>query len=61
MLDYEYSAVNSLSDNYAQLRADFSQTGSPHLPNGLNIGAQLHWMLTTDPMILKHLANITQD
>ena len=58
MLDYEYSAVNSLSDNYAQLRADFSQTGSPHLPNGLNIGAQLHWMLTTDPMIRRHLASI---
>ncbi len=58
MLDYEYSGVNLMNNSYNQLRADFSQTGSPRLPDGLNIGAQLHWMLQTDQMIRNQLYRI---
>ena len=43
-LDYEQEIpVQTLCDYRAQ-RDDFAQTGSPALPRGLNIGAQLHWL-----------------
>ncbi|KAA9010098.1 FGGY-family carbohydrate kinase [Histidinibacterium aquaticum] len=49
MLDYEHDGPDSLAEAYDALRPPFSETGSPRLPRGLNLGAQLHWMLETDP------------
>jgi sugar (pentulose or hexulose) kinase len=48
MLDYEHSGPDSLADEYDALRPPFSETGSPRLRRGLNLGAQLHWMFATD-------------
>ena len=49
MLDYEHPGPDALAAEYDALRPDFAQTGSPRLPMGLNVGAQLHWMLKTQP------------
>ncbi len=49
VLDYEYSGPDALAADYDRLRAPFAETGSPRLPMGLNLGAQLHWMLVEDP------------
>ncbi|MFC7705417.1 FGGY-family carbohydrate kinase [Plastorhodobacter daqingensis] len=43
MLDYEHPIPADPA--YDALRPDFSLTGSPRLPDGLNLGAQLHWLL----------------
>lgn len=44
VLDYEYAGPEELAAEYDQLRPDFAETGSPRMPGGLNIGAQLHWL-----------------
>lgn len=49
VLDYEYDGPDRLKDDYAALRPDFSETGSPRLPGGLNIGAQLYWQAQQFP------------
>jgi sugar (pentulose or hexulose) kinase len=49
MLDYEHDGPEALAAEYDALRPPFSETGSPRLPHGLNVGAQLHWQLATDP------------
>lgn len=43
MLDYEHPIPADPA--YDALRPDFTQTGSPRLPGGLNLGAQLHWLM----------------
>lgn len=43
VLDYEYEGVDDTREAYDQHRPPFEQTGSPALPGGLNIGAQLFW------------------
>jgi sugar (pentulose or hexulose) kinase len=48
MLDYEHGGPDDLADDYDAIRPDFAQTGSPRLPRGLNLGAQLHWMFAQD-------------
>jgi sugar (pentulose or hexulose) kinase len=40
-MDYEAPIPASIREDYARLRAPFAETGSPALPNGLNLGAQL--------------------
>lgn len=47
MLDYEFDGPDALTAEYDALRPDFADTGSPRLPLGLNLGAQLHWLLET--------------
>lgn len=47
ILDYEHDGPDALAPEYDALRPDFSETGSPRLPKGLNLGAQLHWLLET--------------
>lgn len=42
MLDYEHDLPDT---GYDAIRPEFAQTGSPRLPCGLNLGAQLHWLL----------------
>ena len=49
ILDYEFQDVDELRSVYEKLRPPFADTGSPALPGGLNIGAQLHWQQTKYP------------
>ena len=49
VLDYEHNGPDSLRDDYEAIRAPFSETGSPALPLGLNLGAQLYWQSRTFP------------
>lgn len=49
VLDYECASPDELNDDYQKLRPVFSDTGSPRLPGGLNIGAQLYWQQTRFP------------
>ena len=43
VLDYECPLPDDLADQYVRHCASFDQTGSPRLPGGLNICAQLLW------------------
>ncbi|MDB5530521.1 MAG: carbohydrate kinase [Devosia sp.] len=43
VLDYEHNGPEETSGAYAQVRPDFSESLSPRLPNGLNLGAQIFW------------------
>ena len=47
MLDYEHDGPGALAAAYDAMRPDFADTGSPRLALGLNLGAQLHWLLET--------------
>lgn len=58
MLDYEYTGPDELAQDYDALRPDFSETGSPRLPAGLNLGAQLHWLFRTQPDLLSRTAHV---
>ncbi|MFN3275694.1 MAG: FGGY-family carbohydrate kinase [Paracoccus sp. (in: a-proteobacteria)] len=58
MLDYEHGGPDTLADQYDALRPDFAQTGSPRLPVGLNLGAQLHWLLQAQPGLRDRLAHV---
>ncbi|AWB66077.1 hypothetical protein C2869_06315 [Saccharobesus litoralis] len=49
VLDYEFTGTDEQSPNYAQVRPDFSQTYSPNLPAGLNLGRQLYWLKNQFP------------
>jgi sugar (pentulose or hexulose) kinase len=44
VVDYEYDGIDQQRAGYNQIRPAFSETGSPSLPGGLNIGAQLYWL-----------------
>lgn len=48
ILDYEFAGPDSLPA-YDTLRPDFTETGSPRLPGGLNVGAQLYWLAQRFP------------
>ena len=49
VLDYEFQGVDALRASYDQHRPHFRDTGSPALPGGLNIGAQLYWQQAKYP------------
>lgn len=49
VLDYEYEGPQSLASEYGGLRPSFTETGSPRLPAGLNLGAQIYWQSKTFP------------
>ncbi|MCO5734728.1 FGGY-family carbohydrate kinase [Rhizobium sp. SSA_523] len=49
VLDYEYEYPQPIRDAYAALRPPFSETYSPALSGGLNLGAQIHFQKTTFP------------
>ncbi len=51
VLDYEHAGPDDLAVEYDAVRPDFAETGSPRLPLGLNLGAQLFWQLKTFPDI----------
>jgi len=58
MLDYEHPGPDDLAAEYNALRPDFAEAGSPRLSKGLNLGAQLHWLLATQPGLRENLAHI---
>ena len=43
ILDYEFAGPDELSAEYEAVRPDFSESLSPRLPGGLNLGAQIFW------------------
>ncbi|TCL71852.1 FGGY-family carbohydrate kinase [Rhizobium sp. BK251] len=49
VIDYEHEYPQAIRDAYDALRPAFSETFSPRLPMGLNVGAQLHYQKTAFP------------
>lgn len=49
VLDYEHLYAGEINSAYDALRPDFSETYSPRLTGGLNLGAQLHYQRTCFP------------
>ena len=58
ILDYEHTYPAEIVEAFDAIKPDFSETGSPKLAGGLNIGAQLHWLFTTDPTLKGRTAQI---
>ncbi|MAM60435.1 FGGY-family carbohydrate kinase [Maritimibacter sp. UBA3975] len=58
VMDYEFTGPEELAEAYDALRPDFSETGSPRLPMGLNAGAQLHWLLETQAGLRGRVAQV---
>jgi sugar (pentulose or hexulose) kinase len=52
-LDYEHPIPASIHLEYDEHREPFVLTGSPALPAGLNLGAQLHFLERAQPQIWK--------
>ncbi|RYH02663.1 carbohydrate kinase [Salipiger sp. IMCC34102] len=57
MLDYEHDGPEATAFDYEAIRPPFAETGSPRLPAGLNLGAQLHWQLQ-DPELNARVAHV---
>lgn len=51
-MDYEHAIDPSIRAEYDRLRAPFCETGSPALPDGLNLGAQLYALSRLEPDLL---------
>jgi sugar (pentulose or hexulose) kinase len=51
VLDYEHTGPDLLASEYEAVRPPFAETGSPRLPMGLNLGAQIFWQFATFPDI----------
>lgn len=49
VLDYEHDGPEALAAAYDAARPPFAETGSPRLPRGLNLGAQLFWQARAFP------------
>ncbi len=49
VLDYEHDGPDAVADDYAEVRPAFSESFSPRLPGGLNLGAQLFWQSRAFP------------
>jgi sugar (pentulose or hexulose) kinase len=58
VLDYEHDGPDALAEAYDAARPDFAETGSPRLPLGLNLGAQLFWQLKTFPDLADRIARV---
>jgi len=56
--DYEDARFGRTRTAYAQERDEFSSTFSPNLPDGLNLGAQLHFIETGLPAWWRKVAQI---
>jgi sugar (pentulose or hexulose) kinase len=51
-LDYEHPIPLAIRREYDAQRGPFALTGSPSLPDGLNLGAQLHYLEELSPDLL---------
>lgn len=49
VLDYEFAGPDQLWAEYDAVRPDFSESFTPRLPGGLNVGAQLFWQARCFP------------
>jgi sugar (pentulose or hexulose) kinase len=49
VLDYEHDGPDGMAAGYDAVRPAFAETGSPKLPVGLNLGAQLFWQARSFP------------
>ncbi len=49
VLDYEFAGPDQLWAEYDRARPDFSESFTPRLPGGLNVGAQLFWQADAFP------------
>lgn len=49
VLDYEFAGPETLASRYDAVRPDFSESFTPRLPDGLNLGAQLFWQAEQFP------------
>ncbi len=58
VLDYEHTGPDALAAAYDALRPGFAETGSPRLPRGLNLGAQIHWLFATQPGLDSRTARV---
>ncbi|MES2144769.1 MAG: carbohydrate kinase, partial [Pseudomonadota bacterium] len=58
VLDYEHCGPDDARAAYDAIRPPFAETGSPGLPVGLNIGAQLFWQFAQDPTLRGRTAQI---
>lgn len=58
VLDYEHTGPEAMAAAYDALRPPFAETGSPRLGMGLNLGAQMHWQLATNPALRGRTAAI---
>ena len=58
VLDYEHDGPDTLAADYDAIRPDFAETGSPRLPMGLILGAQLFWQFEAFPDIRKRTRTI---
>lgn len=56
--DYENPIPGPIDTAYMQARPDFSETGSPALPLGLNLGRQLFWASRSDPECFARVRHI---
>jgi sugar (pentulose or hexulose) kinase len=53
-MDYESTIPTDVLNAYRARRAGFAETGSPALPDGLNLGAQLHWLEDLHPQAFEN-------
>lgn len=58
VLDYEHLYPAPITQAYRALRPDFTETFSPGLTGGLNVGAQLHYQKTAFPDLFAKVATI---
>ncbi|MEL7150853.1 MAG: FGGY-family carbohydrate kinase [Pseudomonadota bacterium] len=58
ILDYEHTGPDACARAYDAIRPAFSDTGSPRLAMGLNLGAQIHWQFATDPGLRDRVAHV---
>ena len=58
ILDYEHDGPDTCAPAYDAIRPDFDETGSPGLPAGLNVGAQLFWQFRVNPGLRARVARI---
>jgi sugar (pentulose or hexulose) kinase len=49
VLDYEHAYPDAVEEAYGRLRPPFSETFSPRLSGGLNVGAQIHYQKNQFP------------
>ncbi len=58
VLDYEFRYPAEIEAEYDEIRPSFSETFSPRLPGGLNLGAQLHYQKTAFPEAFRNVQTI---
>ena len=58
VLDYEHDGPDAMRNDYDVVRPPFEETGSPRLPLGLNVGAQLFWQQRTFPDAFSKVTSI---